>query len=480
MKDKVLIIEDSRSFSTILKQLIFEAHGLEAVIAQSLTDLKQLLADDKDQFFVATVDLNLPDAPNGEALEPVVEADIPAIVFTASKDMSLRNDLWRRGIADYANKDGTYNIEYVVWMINRIYNNRNVEILVVDDSNIALNAAESLLHRQNFIVHTADSAESALEIINQQPKIRLAIIDGQMEGMDGYELTSKIRQNFPRETMEIIGMSSVKGDGMSAKFIKSGANDFVRKPFAPEEFLCRVDHALDRLDNYQKLKELNRIKNQFLGTAAHDIRGPLGAIKTASEILNHTTNPQRISRLISMINNNSTDLLALLDSLLDISAIESGITELKKQPINFGEIIQERIELYQPEASNKQLQFETAIDKDITLSLDRIKMHQVIDNLITNAIKYSENNGVLRIDTEKKSKVAELRVQDNGPGIPAEEQDSLFTSFTSLSSKATGGEKKTGLGLAIAKSIVDAHAGQIFYHHNDSMHSTFTVQLPLN
>ncbi len=478
-QDKVLLVEDSKSFAAIIKQLVQDTHGFDIDIAESLADLTKMLKNNPEQYFASIVDFHLPDAPDGEAIDVVVAAKIPTIVFTGKKGKSIEEDLWAKGIADYANKFGTYNLEYVTWMVNRIRLNRDVEILVVDDSSVARLSISKLLGRQNFIVHTAESGDTALKSLEENPNIRIAVIDCNMEGMSGFELTTKIREIHTRAKLEIIGISSQGGRSMAAEFIKSGASDFVLKPLIPEEFLCRVNNAVDRIEAYFELDKLNKLKNQFLGTAAHDIRGPLGSIKTASDfLLKRSPSPERTEKLLNMIQSSSVDLLELLETLLDISVIESGIPKINKETVNLSEALLERLELYQSEASSKDITIRQKIPANLNAPVDPLKIKQIFDNLITNAIKYSKQDSMVNIKLAETDDSIILSVQDAGPGISEDEQSHLFKAFSVLSTKATGGEKKTGLGLAITKSIVDAHGGKIYYTHNDDTHSTFYVALP--
>lgn len=478
--EKILLIEDSKSFAAILVEIIGKNHGFETDVAEDLAAAKNLVEQNHRDYFAAIVDYHLPDAPEGEAIDLTVNANIPSVVFTGKSGAAIEEDLWSKGIADYANKHGTYNLEYVTWMVNRLHLNREVEVLVVDDSSVARKSISRLLNRQAFKVHMAESGEEALKVLDTNPGIRIAVIDCNMEGMSGFALTMRIRESHSRAKLEIIGISSQGGRSMAAEFIKSGASDFVLKPLIPEEFLCRINNAVDRIEAYFELDKLNKVKNQFLGTAAHDIRGPLGSIKTASDfLLKRAPSPERSAKLLNMINSSSVDLLELLETLLDISVIESGVPQLSKENVNISEAIQERIELYQSEASGKGITIRQKVAGDVSASVDPIKIKQVFDNLITNAIKYSEQENTVSIKLTADAETFTISVQDAGPGIPVDEQGHLFKAFSVLSTKATGGEKKTGLGLAITKSIVDAHEGKISYQHDDANHSTFYVTIPL-
>ncbi|MFT5083083.1 MAG: two-component system sensor histidine kinase/response regulator [Lentisphaeria bacterium] len=225
-------------------------------------------------------------------------------------------------------------------MVKRIYSNYSVKVLVVDDSRLARRTIERMLHTQRFIVFSASSGVEALDILKDHPDIRLAILDCYMEGMDEFELSRVMRETHSRQSLEILGISSQGGRNLSAQFIKSGANDFILKPFLPEEFLCRVNQSIDRLENFDALEKLNLLKNEFLGTAAHDIRGPIGAIKTAADyLLKRSPTPERTEFLLSMIQSSSVELLSLLETLLDVSVIESGVVQLSRRDTSISELV---------------------------------------------------------------------------------------------------------------------------------------------
>ena len=479
MASKVLIVEDSNSFALLLQKMI-EEHGFDVTIVATFEETKQELQQHANEYFVATVDYNLPDAPDGEAIQTVLDAEIPTIVFTSSTDSILKKSLWEKGISDYACKQGTYNLEYVSWMVKRIYSNQKVEVLVVDDSLMERKRLQRLLKTQGFIVYTANSGINGLKMLEKHPKISLTITDCYMDDISGYEFTKSIREKYPRGKMEIIGISALEDPLLSTQFIKSGADDFIHKPYQPEELLCRVNHAVDRLEQYQSLKKLNSLKNQFIGMAAHDIRGPLGSIKTASDFLiKRSLSKEREESLLKMISKSSEDLLLLLETLLDVSIIESGVIQLSMIDIDYSQLVEERVELYRPGAVAKNIEIIKHIDGGLSIRADEIKLKQVIDNLLTNAIKYSEQSGEIKVSLTLEEDSLILTVQDNGPGIPEDEQKLLFKAYKVLSTEATAGEKKTGLGLAIAKNIIDAHRGNIYYKHNDETHSTFYVVMSM-
>lgn len=479
MQNRVLIIEDARSFALLIQRLLQETHSIESDVAFSLEDARKYIAQQPSKYFAAIVDLHLPDAQKGEAIDFAVASHIPVMVFTGTEDHDYKHELWDKGIADYAHKDGAHSLEYVTWSVNRLRKNAEVEVLVVDDSLVARKSMAKLLKTQRFTVHSASNGEKALSLLTEHPGICVAIVDCFMDGMDGFELSSLMRENRNRESLEIIGVSSGGGRSLPAQFIKSGANDFLIKPFNPEEFLCRVNHAVDRVENYQELKALNLTKNELLGTAAHDIRGPVGAIKTAADyILRRSPTAERQQSLLEMIEKSASGLLDLLSDLLDVSAIESGEVTLKLSKQDLVMVVQERESLYRAEAEAKNMCITMQSPTSLVAQFDPVKLRQVIDNLLTNAIKYSPIGGKIQITLEDQGETFELSVQDSGPGVSENEQQELFKPFKTLSNQVTGGEKATGLGLAIASNVIRAHQGEISYQNGQPSGACFSITLP--
>lgn len=477
--NKVLIIEDAKFFALAIASEIQKLAGFEILFAENLKQAKEILAAHHQSIFAATVDLNLPDANQGEAVDEVLTYEIPAVVLTGQVTGNVREEMLLKGVADYIIKEGSHNVLQVAWLIKRLYHNYGTKVLVVDDSKTARQMTCQLLEIQKYQVLEACNGEQALEIIQMHPDIRLAVLDCFMEGMDGFVLSSRIRQTHSKEQLSIIGISGNGGQALSARFIKHGANDFLLKPFLPEEFYCRINNCVEAIDQFSTLKQLNDQKNLLLGTAAHDIRGPIGIIKKASELLlNKPGNWEKSHELLHMINDNAAGMLCLLNDLLDLSAIENGSLNTQPQLSDYCQLIKERIQLYGMDAENKAIAINSDLPKCCKFRFDPMRMTQVVDNLLTNAIKYSPCNSEIKVSLTEEDHYHKLSIEDQGPGIEEEDVPKLFHPFQKLNTKTTAGESSSGLGLAICKNIVDAHQGRIGYKAKDGGGSNFFVMLP--
>jgi signal transduction histidine kinase len=231
-----------------------------------------------------------------------------------------------------------------------------------------------------------------------------------------------------------------------------------------------------------ELTRLNEIKNQFLGMAAHDLRTPIGAIKNYSEfLLEEAVNcleEEHVS-FLTTIRHLSDFMLQLLNDLLDLSAIESGLLQLKIGPVDIVPILRDSLQITSIFAAKKGIQVILEYPEEPILAMaDPIRIKQVFDNLLTNAIKFTELGSRVSVEAYYVGDNVLVSVADEGPGVPPSEMDRLFRPFSTTSAKATAGEKGTGLGLAITKKIIDSHNGKIWVENRSPKGAVFVFTLP--
>ena len=236
----VLVVDDSRSVRALLCGYLAGLGGFNIEAAESYAQARELVESDPERFFCAALDLHLPDAPNGEIVDLVAGRGIPVIVLTGSVDEATRETMLSKQIIDYVVKRNTNEIEHVAYLVGRLRENLAKKVLVVDDSLSFRGYVKALLGRYRYPTFEAAHGKEAMEIIRENPDICLVITDVNMPEMDGFELIAAIRSHYRREDMAIIGLSDSSRRGLSALLLKSGANDFLAKPFAIEEFYCRV------------------------------------------------------------------------------------------------------------------------------------------------------------------------------------------------------------------------------------------------
>ncbi|MET1254421.1 response regulator [Aliikangiella maris] len=255
MAERLLFVEDSTLVLKVMRRLVAEAGDFEADFVESYAQAEQKLTENPQKYFAAVVDLNLPDAPKGEVVDLTLSAKIPTMVLTATFDEKRKEALLKKGIVDYVVKENRYSYGYAMKLINRLQRNHQIKIMVVDDSRVARKQAALLLNKYQFQVVEADGAKSAIKALIAQPDIKLVITDYHMPEVDGFELVKLIRGKYDKQDLTIIGLSGEGDASLSAKFIKNGANDFLRKPFNQEEFYCRIMHNIESLEAIATIRD---------------------------------------------------------------------------------------------------------------------------------------------------------------------------------------------------------------------------------
>ena len=232
-----------------------------------------------------------------------------------------------------------------------------------------------------------------------------------------------------------------------------------------------------------KLQQLNFEMNKYLGMAAHDLRNPIGNSFAYTDLLiSDYENIQKEDQIsfLKIINKQCSYALTLIETFLDASKIEAGILDLNLNKHNFITIIRESIEQNRMFAEKKSQQIVLEHDDDLMLvTCDREKMLQVVNNLISNAIKYSEPGKTIIVNVEERGDSLQTKVIDQGPGIANEELGLIFKPYGTASTKATAGEKSTGLGLTIVKKIIESHKGNLKVKSKLNFGSEFSFSIPV-
>jgi len=259
-------------------------------------------------------------------------------------------------------------------------------------------------------------------------------------------------------------------------------------PVAYYEELSRLNNDLVNMQRElakknRELDELNKIKNQFLGIAAHDLRNPLGVIIGYSDYILEENDGNFSEEHVMMLNailTSSEFMLRLINNLLDVSAIESGNMELELSKTDLISLIKKNVALNNVIAQKKNIQIQFNDPVQISeILLDIGKIEQVLNNLISNAVKYSFPNTTVQVKISQNDSEVIVSVTDQGQGIPESELGKLFKPFEKTSVQSTAGEKSTGLGLSIVKNLVLGHKGRIWVESKVGEGSTFCFSLPL-
>ena len=262
MKYKVLIIDDSSSICNTLKSLIQSDIAIDIFIAKSLKECAKVLLQEKGKFDIFLADLGLPDAPNGEIIDFLSKFSIPIVVLTGSEDIDIEEKFRNKNIVDYIIKDGISALTYATSIVSRIIHNKDVKVLVVDDSKTFVTKTIDLLNRYKINALCAYDGIEAYEMLSNNNDIKIVLTDYLMPNMNGLELTKKIRKNYPKDELSIIVTSNDSSKKIPAKFLKYGANDFLYKGFSNEEFFARINSNIEILELFDEIK--NKANKDYL------------------------------------------------------------------------------------------------------------------------------------------------------------------------------------------------------------------------
>ncbi len=350
-------------------------------------------------------------------------------------------------------------------------------ILVVDDSPENLFLIESILQEEGHKIDVASDGTTALQMVQQSPP-DLVLLDVMMPNMDGFEVTEQIRQNPNLPYIPIL-LITAYDQASVVKGLDVGADDFLRKPLDIDELLARVRSLLRLKHNIDQREQMERMREDFVSRLTHDLRTPLIA---ADRMLNQIQaedygqiNPE-LKEAIAIMGRSNQNLLHLVNQLLEVYRYEAQRKVLNFAPVSFLEIIKEVMGELSPLVQEKELSLTLLTDDSPHYQMrgDRLELHRLVTNLISNAIKFTDK-GEISLSLENIKDKIVFKVQDTGVGISPDLQKVLFNRFQSGHHRAAG----SGLGLHLSRQIVETHCGSINVVSELGKGSIFTVCFPV-
>ncbi|MFA5454947.1 MAG: diguanylate cyclase [Sulfurimonas sp.] len=258
--ERILVVEDNKTLAKLISKKLSTELDFEVDVAYNMSEAKLFFK--RYNYFLALLDLNLPDAPDGEIVDYAIEHKNRVIILSAKVDKDFRNNMLKKNIIDYVNKSGVHDVNYIIQMITRLQKNQNHTILVADDSMVFRKQLQNMLENMFYKVIAVAHGEEALNILRTNQNISLVLTDYNMPVMNGLELTSEIRKTYSKNDLSIIAISSSLDDDTTALFLKNGANDYIKKPFSKEEFSCRINNSIEALENIHAIT--NHANRDFL------------------------------------------------------------------------------------------------------------------------------------------------------------------------------------------------------------------------
>ncbi|MCC8426341.1 hybrid sensor histidine kinase/response regulator [Mucilaginibacter sp. UR6-11] len=396
-----------------------------------------------------------------------------------------------------------------------------VKILLVDDNDNNLLAMEVALENENYVFSRANSGREALRLLLHEEDFSLILLDVKMPIMDGYETAELIYQRDKLKQIPIIFITAHDYEEAAMfKGYQAGAVDFIRKPFNPEilrskvavfaelyqknqlltkqeeklkainDDLVQLNHELEQrvlertlaLESInQELQALNVSKDKFLSVMSHDLRNPLTALLASSGKLSEdpeSLSPGQVRQLSQIIHRTSNKLLSQLNEVIEWAKKQSQKTSFYPERIRLADGIEESLELLKANAQQKSIKLHNHIPKDMEVMADTLMLRSIVQNLVTNAIKYTPEGGTVRLNAQRNAQMACIFVEDSGIGMTAEMKERLFRNKDQRSLSGTNNEQGSGLGLLLVSDFVTQHGGEIEVQSNVGVGTTIRFTIP--
>jgi signal transduction histidine kinase len=354
-------------------------------------------------------------------------------------------------------------------------------VLVVDDEPANIFLLQCILEGEGYRVATAKDGKKALAFMKERPP-DVVLLDLMMPEMDGFAVLKQIASDPAMCQIPVIVVSA-KIDVEDVKIaLDLGALDYIRKPVDEEELFARLRSALRLKSREDHLRRLIALKEQFISIVSHDLRSPLTTIITYVEMMTMLKQySEGLSaehlEFLDTIHQEGTRMNDYLNKLLNLAFLESGTFKLSRSVQQLSALVERSSKDYQAQMEKKGISFEVDAPPDVSVDVDETLFIQVLNNLISNAMKFTKPSGKVKVSVSRDGEKTVLRVSDTGLGIDAEGRKRLFSEFSKHYSWGTDGEPGTGLGLSICKKILDAHGFDISVQSEPGVGTEFAISM---
>lgn len=366
--------------------------------------------------------------------------------------------------------------------------NTDSTILIVDDTPANLQMLGNFLLQNNYKIEYAVNGAAALEWVKEK-EFDLILLDIAMPEIDGFEVCKRLKANVKTKDIPVIFLTAKIETNNIVKGFDLGAADYVVKPFNQKELLARIDchlelsHAKKIIEQQNnQLKVLNQSKDKFFSIIAHDLRNPFSALLGLLKLLkdkHRKVTAEWMDNSISALYDASKNCYNLLENLLLWSRSQTDRIAFSPVKINLREVIDESIALHNIAIENKKIEILAPALDNIYVMADFNMVNTIARNLISNAVKFTPNNGKINIDIKKEKKLVVTSVADNGMGIKKDLQKKIFEIGNSVTTQGSEKETGTGLGLIICKEFVEKNGGKIWFESTWKKGSKFMFSLPV-
>ncbi|MBD1911619.1 MULTISPECIES: hybrid sensor histidine kinase/response regulator [unclassified Leptolyngbya] len=351
-------------------------------------------------------------------------------------------------------------------------------ILVVDDEADNFMVIEALLSKQDYELHYAAGGEEAIAALHAcLPD--LILLDVMMPRINGIELCQHIKSKPKWQAIPIIMVTALNSKADLARCLAAGADDFISKPVNSIELRARVQSMLRIKHQYDDLQTLLKLREDMVNMVVHDLRNPLSSILFGLDVLRTAGYPpEKQQAKLSQIHGSAQALQGLIDDLLKIALLESGKICLNCTEVDMVALVQSAVSNFEAIAAQKKQSLVSHLPNvpQQTVYADPAIMHRALDNLISNAIKFSPRQGEIMVKVDYPSSGhCQIQVIDAGPGVPEGLQQKIFEKYEV--GTLMPDVSQIGLGLAFCKMVVEAHGGKISVRNNEPKGAIFEITL---
>lgn len=329
-------------------------------------------------------------------------------------------------------------------------------VLVVDDNVKNIQVVGTILTQEGFEVIPATSGLQALQRMEARPP-DLVLLDVLMPDMDGFEVCRRLRENPETASLPVIFVSAANDTGAIVRGLKAGGVDYITKPFNKTELLARVRNQVELKRTRETSAKILHEREKIISMVAHDLKNPLGAIRFSAQTLAELRPEQKEAacELIQHIVTTCDQVVSFVDRFLSRRAQEAALE--RQMPVRIStDQIRDMITAWQNTARRKRITLDVSAPASPGyIRGDLLSLGQILDNLMSNAVKFSPQGGLISVELLVNARHLVIAIRDEGPGFTESDQARMFQDYMRLSARPTGGESSTGLGLAIAKRGAD-------------------------
>ena len=356
-------------------------------------------------------------------------------------------------------------------------------ILVIDDEEAMRDSCSQVLNKDGYMTETAEDGHSGLRKI-KEVKPDLVLIDLKMPGMGGMELLEKIGQIDPDIISVVItGYATIES---AVEAMKLNAYDFLSKPFTPDQLRIVIGRGMERrrlaAESARLRQEKEMMRENFITLVSHQLRSPLTSVKLYFSVIREgfagdVTDKQK--EIIRKAGDYIDSLLKLINDWLDMSRVEAGRIRDKSEPVSLAAVLTEAAEVLKSQAQAKKVALQLNLAGNLPQFIgDPNCLKEAFLNLISNAIIYNRDGGTVIVTAKEQDDDLVVEVSDTGIGISKENLHFIFDEFFRVKNKETQHISGTGLGLPIAKKIIEAHNGCVKVDSELGVGTTFSIILP--